>query len=320
MTSITFVGQKEKSMSRNPAEYPKLTVWIIAYATIALTSGAVVAQQNAPSKNSSAVVTEQPDGKAFRNPAAAAAALFAAARRDDENELLIILGPSAKNLINWTDDANERREQHKVFADNYEQMHRLVKEPDETVALYVGAENWPVPIPIVEYKGKWYFDANLGQQEVLFRRIGRNEMEALQVCEALVDAEKEYYSGEHKYTANFISNDQLHDGLYWKATENGKKSPVGPFLAHAGMGANQENSEPYYGYYYRIVLKTNSSAKGDGDFAVVAFPAEYRSSGVKTFFVEQDGTAYEKDLGSYTAEQAKQMSAPSTDSTWEKVQ
>jgi len=306
-------------MSRNPAEYRKPTAWLMVCATIALTSLAVVARQNPPAKTLS-VVTEQPKGEAFRTPEGAAAALYTAARRNDENELLTILGPSAKNLVNWTDDPNQRAEQRKAFVEKYEQLHRLVKEPDETVALYVGAENWPVPIPIVQYEGKWYFDADLGGQEVLFRRIGRNEMEALQVCEALVDAEKEYYAGEHKYTAIFISDGESHSGLYWKASANGKNSPIGPYLAHAGMDSNHGTSEPYYGYYYRILLKPNSSARGEGSFAVLAFPAEYRSSGVKTLFVEQDGVAYEKDLGSNTAEQAKQMGAAKPDSSWSEVE
>lgn len=289
----------------------------ICAAGIALASLTANAQQTTVAKGSSTVV-EQPQGKAFRTPASAARALYAAARRDDENEMLIILGPGAKDLVGWTDDRNERSEQRKIFADQYDQMHRLVKEPDNTVALYVGSENWPVPLPIVEYKAKWYFDTSLGRQEVLYRRIGRNEMQALEVCHALIEAEKDYHSGEHKYTANFLSNDGAHDGLYWKTSAPGEKSPIGPYLAHAGVGeSNPGNNEPYYGYYYRILMK--SSGNGEA-FAVLAFPAEYRSSGVMTFFVEQDGIAYEKDLGPETNGAAKQMSASDPDTTWAKVE
>jgi hypothetical protein len=292
---------------------------MLCASSIAVISLPASSQQKTNEKNASPV-TEQPTGKAFRRPADAAAALYAAARRNDENELQVILGPSAKDLVIWTDDPNERAEQRKIFADKFEQMHRLVKEPDDTVALYVGSENWPVPVPIVDYKGKWYFDADLGKQEVLFRRIGRNEMEALQVCEALVDAEKEYYSAEHKYTANFTSEGDSHDGLYWKASANGQQSPVGPFLARAGVSqSNPSGVEPYYGYYFRVLLKT-SSANGDSNFAVLAFPAEYRSSGVKTFIVEQDGAAYEKDLGPSTIDSAKQVTDVSPDTTWSKVE
>jgi Protein of unknown function (DUF2950) len=308
-------------MPGSPNRISKVKFWavtaVFSASSMAFTSQMTLAQQNPPSKNPSPV-TEQPEGKAFRTPAAAAAALYAAARRDDENELLVIFGPQAKDLVIWTADPNERAEQRKMFADKYDQMHRLVKEPDNTVALYVGAENWPTPIPIVEYKGKWYFDADLGQQEVLYRRIGRNEMEALQVCNALIDAEKDYYAATEKYTSKFVSDDDSHDGLYWKASADGEKSPIGSYLAHAGVQENTARSEPYHGYYYRIVLTPNSSESAKSSFAVLAFPAEYRSSGVKTFFVEQDGTEYEKDLGPKTDEVAKQLSA--SDSTWSKVE
>lgn len=313
--------QKGSTMPGSPNRISKVKFWAIAslafVSGIALASHMTFAQQNPLSKNSSPV-TEQPEGKAFRTPAAAAAALYAAARRDDENELLVIFGPQAKDLVIWTDDPNERAEQRKMFADKYDQMHRLVKEPDNTVALYVGSENWPTPIPIVEYKRKWYFDAGLGQQEVLYRRIGRNEMEALQVCNALIDAEKDYYAAAQKYTAKFVSDGDSHDGLYWKATASAEKSPIGSYLAHAGVQGNSAASEPYHGYYYRIVLTPNSSENTKSAFAVLAFPAEYRSSGVKTFFVEQDGTEYEKDLGPKTDESAKQIDA--SDSTWSKVE
>lgn len=295
-------------------------VSVVCAIGVVLTSLPALSQKQTENKNPSAV-TAQPTGKAFRRPADASAALYAAARRDDENALLVILGPDARDLVNWTDDRNERAQQRKMFADKYEQMHRLVKEPDNTVALYVGAENWPVPIPIVEYKGKWYFDAALGKQEVLYRRIGRNEMEALQVCQALIDAEKEYYSAEHKYTANFTSNGDAHDGLYWKASAGEQESPVGPFLARAGLNPSSPASgDPYNGYYYRILLKPNSAANAGGGFAVLAFPAEYRSSGVKTFMVEQDGMAYEADLGAKTAELAKEMNTSSADASWSKVE
>lgn len=296
-----------------------VTFAIMWFAGISLTSVQMFAQQATGAKHSS-VVTEQPKGEAFRTPSAAAAALYAGARRDDENELLAILGPGAKELVGWTDDPNERAEERKIFADKYDQMHRLVKEPDDTVALYVGAENWPVPVPIVEYKGKWYFDTEMGKREVLYRRIGRNEMQALEVCRALIDAEKDYYSGEHKYTANFLSSDGSHNGLYWKASARpGAESPIGLYLAHAGVGDSNRPSEPYYGYYYRILLKPDSSSNA-GEFVVMAFPAEYRSSGVMTFFVEQDGGSYEKDLGPNGASAVRQMKASSPDASWSKAE
>jgi hypothetical protein len=265
-------------------------------------------------KAGNATPTTQPKGKSFAKPADAAAALYAAAKRNDDADLLVILGPDAKEIVEWSNDENERREQRAEFVRKYEEMHRLLKEPDDTVALYVGAENWPLPIPILEYKGAWYFDADLGRQEIRYRRIGRNEMEALEVCRALVDAEKEFHANAHGYTAKFVSASGSHDGLYWKSTDDGSRSPIGPYLAHAGVGPDGGNVVPFHGYYYRVLLQ------GSDGFAVEAYPAMYRSSGVMTFLMNSDGTAYEHDLGDQTATAAKQISSAQPDSSWKKVE
>jgi hypothetical protein len=266
--------------------------------------------------DSSAVVslTTQPQGKAFAKPENAAAALYAAARRNDEAELLVILGPDAKEIVNWTDDINARADQRARFAEKYAQMHRLKMEPDHTMALYVGSENWPLPIPLVEYKGSWYFDADLGMQEIRYRRIGRNEMEAVEVGKNLIAAEKEYHAIAHQYTAKFVSADGTHDGLYWKSADDSTRSPIGPYLAHAGIEPDRTYAEPFHGYNYRIILQ------GSDNFAVVAFPAMYHASGAMTFLVTQDGTAYEKDFGDQTAALSKQMNAYEPDTSWKKVE
>lgn len=265
--------------------------------------------------------TSQPKGKSFAKPEDAAAALYAAAHRNDENELLAILGQDAKEIVAWSKDPNERREHREQFAERYRQMHRLVREPDGTVALYVGAENWPLPIPLVEYHGMWYFDSDLGKQEIRYRRIGRNEMEAIEVCRTLVDAEKEYRAEEHTYTAKFISDSGSHDGLYWESAEDSKKSPIGPYLASAGVSANGgKNLQPFHGYYYRILLQNAGGGPNAEGFAIVAFPAEYRSSGVMTFVVDQDGVTYEKDLGDQFATQAREVTSSHPDTTWKKVE
>jgi Protein of unknown function (DUF2950) len=284
-----------------------IAVIVVAWACLA--AGAQLAESTA-----AYTPTEQPKGKAFPKPVVAAAALYAAAKRNDEAELLIILGPDSKEIVQWSDDPREREEQREEFAQKYEQMHRLTKEPDNTVALYVGAENWPLPIPLVEYQGAWYFDAKLGQQEIRFRRIGNNEMEALEVCRALVDAEREYRAIAQQYTSKFISSGGSHDGLYWKSAD-GARSPIGPYLAQAGVsGPDTAHSQPFHGYYYRILLQ------GSDDVAVVAIPAEYRSSGVMTFLVNQDGTAYEKDFGGQTVTQANQVSSSHVDNSWKQVE
>jgi Protein of unknown function (DUF2950) len=279
----------------------------VAVIAVALACLPAMAQDNLPTSN--ATPTEQPKGKAFKKPSEAAAALYAAARRNDDSEMLMILGPDAKEIVEWSDNADQRREQREHFAEKYQQMHRLVKEPDNTVAIYVGSENWPVPIPLVEYHGAWYFDTDLGRQEIRYRRIGRNEMSALEVCRTLVDAEKEYYGNAHQYTAKFMSTSSSHDGLYWP-TDGAEKSPIGPYLAHAGMSGPGATAEPFHGYYYRIQLQ------GANDFSVLAVPAEYRSSGVMTFYVKQDGAAYEKDLGDQTSSVLKDSASPQPDNSW----
>ncbi|MGA8273427.1 MAG: DUF2950 family protein [Candidatus Sulfotelmatobacter sp.] len=290
--------------------------WTVGCAAIAMAFAClpIMAQAQQGTMASNASPTEQPKGKRFAKPADATAALYAAARHDDDAQLLVILGPDAKEIVEWNKDADQRREQRAQFVQKYEQMHRLMREPDNTVALYVGAENWPLPIPIVEYKGAWYFDADLGKQEIRYRRIGRNEVEALEVCQSLVDAEKEFHANAHSYTAKFISASDSRDGLYWKSTNDGSRSPIGPYLAHAGVESDSASAEPFHGYYYRILLKAS-----DG-FAVVAYPAMYRSSGVMTYIMNPDGTAYEKDLGDQTSANAKQMSSPHPDDSWKKVE
>lgn len=282
----------------------------------------LAAQQQATMKQPAAEPQEQPGGKSFASPEDAAAALYAAARRNDEDMLLMILGPGAKDVIRWSDDPAVRKAHREEFVQKYDQMHRLVKEPDDTVALYVGAENWPMPIPLVEYKGAWYFDAELGKQEIMYRRIGRNEVEALEVCHVLVDAEKEYFAAAHQYTAKFVSTSGTHDGLYWNAASGSAKSPIGPYLAHAGLSGSDGGSvEPFHGYYYRILAgNQGEQGKMTSGFAIVASPAEYRSSGVMTFVMDQNGDAYEKDLGPATDKLAKQISTFNPDSTWKKVE
>jgi Protein of unknown function (DUF2950) len=269
------------------------------------------AQQSA----SGGPMSEPPKAKAFATPEAAASAIYAAAKRNDEAELLIILGPDAKEIVEWSDDPAERRKQREMFAEKYEKLHRLIKEPDQTVALYVGSENWPLPIPLIQYHRAWYFDAELGRQEIRYRRIGDNEMRAMEVCRALVDAEKEYRAITHQYTANFISSGDSHDGLYWKSTDDAAKSPIGPYLAHAGVsGSDTAQSQPFHGYYYRIQLR------GADGFGILAFPAEYRSSGVMTFLVTEDDKAYEKDLGEQTAAQSNQVFSSGVDQSWKPVE
>ncbi len=274
--------------------------------------------------------------KTFPSAAAASKALVAALQSDDTSALLNILGPNAKEILS-SGDAVEDRDNRQEFVEKYKQMHRLVTEPDGTTTLYIGAENWPTPIPLVQKGGAWYFDTATGKQEILYRRIGRNELAVIQVCHELVDAEKEYYATPHdgvqQYAQKLYSDPGKHNGLYWQASAAEGESSIGPFVACASAegytGSPGQKSEPFQGYYFRV-LRGEGTNEGDGHnyivdgkmtkgFAVLAFPAEYRSSGVMTFMVNQDGIAYQKDLGPHTAQTARTLTRYELDSTWRKA-
>lgn len=291
-------------------------------------TGAPNAAARVPQANDNSV-SEQPRSKGFSSPQAAAEALCAAARKNDTTDMLVILGPAGRDLLDNVadhDDDNSTLEDRQLFVQKYDQMHRLVREPDDTVALYVGAENWPLPIPLVHYNGAWYFDPALGKQEILYRQLGRNEMEALNVSRALIDAEKEYFASAHRYTDKFASTNNQHDGLYWPSTENANRSPIGRYLAQAGVTDSIDGRTCFHGYFYRILLQEPVAPDGDSKnpksnhFVVLAFPARYRSSGVVTFLVDQDGNAYEKDLGPTSVSQAIAITSTHLDNTWDKVQ
>lgn len=213
-------------------------------------------------------------------------------------------------------------------------MHRYVKEPDGTVALYIGAKNWPAPIPLVSKGNVWYFDTEAGMQEILFRRIGRNEMSAIQICRELAAAQKEFSQEEHEYAQKLFSDEGEHNGLYWETSGKQAESPIGPLVARAdtdGYAVKRGAAIPYRGYFFRILTGQGKNAPGGaksyiatgkmtGGFAFVAYPAEYRSSGVKTFLVRTDGVVFEKDLGKNTEALARSMKRFNPDSTWQTTQ
>jgi hypothetical protein len=211
-------------------------------------------------------------------------------------------------------------------------MHRLVEEPDATTTLYIGAENWPTPIPLVNRAGKWYFDTDAAKKEILFRRIGKNELSAIRVCEELVAAQKELFSKNNEYAAKFVSDEGKQNGLYWPANGSANQSPIGPLVANAGSlgGLTMDSgADPFRGYYFRLLDRQGKQASGgamsyvaDGKmtkgFAFVAYPAVYRDSGVMTFIVAQDGTVYERDLGKQTVQKAKALKAYDPDQNWKR--
>lgn len=280
-------------------------------------------------------LAQQKGQKTFSSAGEAVSALVTAAQNNDEKAMLDIFGPAGKQIVSSGDDA-EDAQNRAAFVQRYQEMHRLVKEPDGTTTLYVGAHNWPTPIPLVNTGNIWYFDAEAAKKEILFRRIGRNEVSTIRVCEVFVAAEKEYRSAQHtEYAQKAVSDDGQHNGLYWKAGDGEPQSPIGPAIAAAiveGDHKTQGNApSPFRGYYFRVLTRQGKDAPGgaksyvvDGKmtegFAFVAYPAEYKSSGVTTFIVGQDGLVYQKDLGKKTESLAKSMKEYNPDSTWAKVE
>ncbi len=280
---------------------------------------------------------QQGNEKTFASPGDAVLALYNAVKSNDGQALSAILGSNSGPILHTGDEVADKK-MGTDFIRRYDQMHRVVMEPDQTVTLYVGADNWPMPIPIVKNSnGAWYFDTESGKQEILYRRIGRNENDAIEVLYTLVEAQRDYASATHDgdktkhYAMKFVSTEGKQNGLYWKTSDNESPSPIGPLLVAAtgeGYAMKQGQQEPFHGYYYRILSKQGAAAKGGArdymvngqltrGFAFVAYPAEYRNSGVMTFIVNQDRVVYEKDLGQDTGKLAAAMSEFDPDSSWQ---
>ncbi|MGA3209839.1 MAG: DUF2950 domain-containing protein [Terriglobales bacterium] len=279
-------------------------------------------------------MAQQPGQKTYSSPEDASSALVSAAQNNDEKAMLEILGPDARQVVSSGDEAEDASSRAN-FVERYQQMHRLLKEPDGTVTLYIGAENWPTPIPLVNRGHAWYFDTEAGKKEVLFRRIGRNELSTIRVCQELVAAQKDYYSAQHEYAQKVFGDEGQRNGLYWKAGDTEPQSPLGPLVAAAfAQGETRSQSDaqtPYRGYYYRILTRQGKNGQGGAKnyvvngkmtegFAFVAYPAEYRSSGVMTFIVNEDGAVYQKDLGKKTDILAKGMREYNPGSGWQKAE
>ncbi|MGB2602310.1 MAG: DUF2950 domain-containing protein [Candidatus Sulfotelmatobacter sp.] len=279
-------------------------------------------------------MAQQPGQKTFSSAEEATNALVTAVQANDKQMMLDILGPDGKQIISSgdeTEDANNRAN----FVKRYQEMHRLVKEPDGTTALYIGAHNWPAPIPLVHKGNSWYFDTEAGKKEILYRRIGRNELSAIRVCQELVAAQKEYSTERKEYAQNIFSDEGQHNGLYWEAAEGEPQSPIGPLVASAvaeGYVKKRDGTPtPYRGYYFHILMRQGKNAPGGEKnyvvngkmtegFAFVAYPAEYRSSGVMTFIVTEDDVVYQKDLGRKTDVLAKAMTEYNRNPSWHKAE
>jgi hypothetical protein len=274
--------------------------------------------------------------QAYRSPDDAAAALAAAVKTGTRSELLKVLGKDGEDIIESGDDVADA-EARQRFLSAYEAKHSVKVEGNKNATLMLGAEDFPFPIPLVNSNAGWEFDPAAGRREILYRRIGRNELDAIQTSLAFVDAQNEYAekdrtgNGRGIYAQRIVSTPGKKDGLFWR--DDSDPSPLGELAAKAsaeGYKTSGDQSEPYHGYYFRILTGQGSDAPGGalnyvvkgkmiGGFGLIAYPAEYGNSGVMTFMVNHDGTVYQKDLGSRTGAMAKRIFLFDPDQTWKKV-
>jgi hypothetical protein len=273
----------------------------------------------------------------YDSPDAAASALVDALKNNDKRALTRILGSDSDDLISSGDPVADNNERE-FFLARYAESNALVESNKDTAFLRVGADAWTLPLPIVKRGKGWSFDAAAGAEEIVARRIGRNELSAILVSLAYVDAQYDYarspvqQQATPEYAQQIVSSKGKHDGLYWPAEAGAPESPIGPGVANAqaeGYTA-QAGKTPYHGYYYRILKAQGPSATGGaydyivngrmiGGFALVAYPAEYGASGIKTFIVNHTGVVYEKDLGEDTEKQASRMDRYAPDPSWQPV-
>ena len=275
--------------------------------------------------------------QSFKTPDAAADALANAARAKDRAALLAVLGKDGAEIASSGDpvaDADIRQK----FVDAYDAKHGIKMDGDAKAILIIGKEDFPVPIPLIRQGDGWQFDTAAGRHEVLARRIGRNELAAIQSCLAYVDAQNEYAdkdrtgAGTGVYAQRIVSEPGRKNGLYWPSSASGDESPLGELVAEATQQGYRvgEGRAPFHGYYFKILTRQGPDAAGGavdyvvngkmiGGFGLVAYPAEYRNSGVMTFIVNHSGTVFQKDLGPRTAELAERMTAFNPDSSWTKV-
>jgi len=259
-------------------------------------------------------------------------------KSNDTKELRAIFGPAGKEIISSGDQVADKARRER-FIKSYEETSKLEKESDNKATLVVGNHEWPFPVPIVKKGEAWVFDTMAGKEELLNRRIGRNELNTIRTCLAYVDAQREYamksWNSDDEYAQRFMSTPGKKDGLYWKTKEGEPESPLGDLFAKAvkagytpGKGAGPQ---PYWGYYYKILKSQGKNAPGGaydyvikgkmiGGFGLIAYPAEYGASGIMTFLVNHDGAVYQKDLGKETGKIASAMTKYDPDETWKKAE
>ena len=275
----------------------------------------------------------------YKTPQNAVDALVATAKSGDQKAALVVLGNGGEDIISSGDQVSDEAARRR-FVTSYEAKHEITMKGDSKAILVIGDDDYPFPIPLVRNKnGTWSFDTEAGRREILYRRIGRNELDTIQTSLAYVDAQNEYASmdrtgaGVGVYAQRFISAPGKKDGLYWPTAQGEEESPLGELFAEASRQGYRagEGRSPYHGYYYKILTRQGPAATGGpadyivdgkmiGGFALVAYPAQYRNSGVMTFIVNYAGTVFQKDLGRDTENIAEEMTSFNPDQSWKKVE
>jgi Protein of unknown function (DUF2950) len=275
------------------------------------------------------------DQASFDSPEDAVSALIAALEKNDVAALAVLLGPGSEGILSSGDDVADASGRAGFLAD-YQARHALVAEGDNAMMLEVGENDWPLPVPIVKVDGKWLLDGDAGADEIIYRRIGRNELGAIAMCRGFIDAQIDYASEGHDgnppglFAAKLRSDPGLHNGLFWPQVEGEPASPAGSAVARAaaeGYQAVTGKRMPYHGYYYRMLYAQGENAEGgtreyfvDGQLtqgvALLAWPADYEVSGVMTFMINLDGVVYQKDLGEETDATVDAIQVFDPDSSW----
>jgi hypothetical protein len=273
--------------------------------------------------------------QSFKTPEAAGDALIAAVRTGDTKAINAVLGPGGAAIASSGDAVADRNTRQEVLG-AYDVKHSIAKDGNGRAFLAVGADEFPIPIPIVEKDGAWRFDVAAGREEILLRRIGRNELATIQAARAYVDAQNEYAdkapNGVGVYARRIVSTPGKKDGLYWPSAQGEPESPLGEAVAAATRQGYRVGGEraPFHGYYYKVLTRQGPAAQGGamnyvahgkmiGGFALVAYPAQYGNSGVMTFLVNHNGEVFQKDLGPRTGRIASRMTSYNPDQTWTKV-
>jgi hypothetical protein len=292
--------------------------------------------QQSTAKTTPATTAAPSSGKSFDSPQQAAEALVAAAGEFDVSTLIQIFGPGGEDVVLTGEYPQDQKRALDFAAEAKEKQNVSVNPSGERATLIVGNEDWPFPVPIVKRGNKWFFDAKAGLQEILYRRVGRNELDAIEICRGYVEAQEEYALrpregfAVNQYAQRIISSPGKQDGLAWKNPDGTWEGPIGVEIARAIQQGYTTRTEPYHGYFFKVLKGQGPAAPlGQldyvingvmiGGFALVAAPAEYGETGVKTFIVSNDGVVYQKDLGPTTLDAFQKMERFNPDKSWTPV-